>query len=150
MRAVLCADAALILLCELNLGWLSWYNQLRIKILQPPPPPVHSHKRFSGYAEDPSQPTRSLSRKHKNPPPRAEARESSLPLPPTDETHECGTYNTPHQPLSCPSVAIFDQRLQIPALNGHKRNQRQFLLLLLCFNTVFDRAEAAGANMQSN
>lgn len=47
-------------------------------------------------------------------------------------------------------MAIFDKYLQIPAITGHKRNKRQFLLLLLQFNTVFDRGKAEGANMQSN
>lgn len=149
MRAVLCADAALILLCELNFRGSSWYNQLMTKTLQPPPPPVHSHRHLSGCAEDPSQPTRSLSKKHKNPP---QGRGKGIPATFTSSKWDTGVRHLPHphQAVSCPSVAVFDQRLQISAFKGHKRNQRQFLLLLLQFNTVFDRGEAAGANMQSD
>lgn len=56
----------------------------------------------------------------------------------------------PKPPLHAAAQAIFDKHLQPPAFKGPKRNNRQLLLLFLMFNTVLDRGEAAGTNMQSN
>lgn len=56
----------------------------------------------------------------------------------------------PLQAARCTCVAVFDKHVQILALKGPRRNERQFRLLLLQFNTVFDTGEAAVANMQSN
>lgn len=56
----------------------------------------------------------------------------------------------PKPPLHAAAQAVFDKHLQPPAFKGPKRNNRQLLLLLVQFNTVLDRGEAAGTNMQSN